>query len=92
MKSVKLETSPDFTCDFLILHLISFLRYRGEEVSPFKLKADNGDAKTQRQFDSNQSKEFTRCVVGKSKSKTAVFEYTDIDTETVITPEEYEKR
>lgn len=50
------------------------------------------DAETQRQFDSNQSKEFTRCVVGKSKSKTAVFEYTDIDTETVITPEEYEKR
>lgn len=50
------------------------------------------DAEAQRQFDSNQSKEFTRCVVGKSKSKTAAFEYADIDTETVITPEEYEKR
>ena len=50
------------------------------------------DAEIQREFDTNQSKEFTRCVVGKSKSKSAAFEYTYIDTESVVTPDEYEKR
>ena len=50
------------------------------------------DAEIQRQFDTNQSKEFTRCVVGKSKSRSAAFEYTDIDTESVVTADEYEKR
>ena len=50
------------------------------------------DAEIQRLYDANESKVFTRCVVGKSKTKTAAFEYTDIDTESIVTPDEYEKR
>ena len=49
-------------------------------------------AENQRQFDTTQCTNFTRCVVGKSRSKSAAFEYTDIDLESVISSEEYEKR
>jgi hypothetical protein len=50
------------------------------------------DAEAQRQFDTNQCQDFTRCIVGKCKSKSAAFEYTDIDMESIISSEEYEKR
>lgn len=50
------------------------------------------DAEVQRQFDTKQSTDFTRCIVGKCRNKTAAFEYTDIDTESTISHEEYEKR
>jgi hypothetical protein len=50
------------------------------------------DAEAQRQFDTNQCQDFTRCTVGKCKSKSAAFEYTDIDMESIISSEEYEKR
>jgi hypothetical protein len=50
------------------------------------------DAEAQRQFDTNQCQDFTRCTVGKCKNKSAAFEYTDIDMESIISSEEYEKR
>ena len=50
------------------------------------------DAEVQRQHDTKLSTDFTRCVVGKCRSKTAAFEYTDVDTEATVTHEEYEKR
>ena len=42
------------------------------------------DAEIQRHHDAKLCTDFTRCVVGKGKSKTVAFEYTDIDTESLI--------
>ena len=50
------------------------------------------DAEIQRHHDAKLCTDFTRCVVGKGKSKTVAFEYTDIDTESLISADEYEKR
>ena len=56
------------------------------------LKPMINDAEVQRQFDTKQSTDFTRCVVGKCRSKAAAFEYTDVDTDANVSHEEYEKR
>jgi hypothetical protein len=50
------------------------------------------DAEKQRQTDMKQTEDFTRCRVGKSRSRGATFEYTDIDTGMVVPSSEYEKR
>jgi hypothetical protein len=50
------------------------------------------DAEKQRQIDSKQCEDFTRCKVGKSKGRNSSFEYTDIDTEMLVATEEYEIR
>ena len=56
------------------------------------LKPMINDAEIQRHHDAKLCTDFTRCVVGKGKSKTVAFEYTDIDTESLISADEYEKR
>lgn len=50
------------------------------------------DAEKQRQADTKQTEDFTRCKVGKGRSRAAAFEYTDIDTGMVVPSSEYEKR
>jgi hypothetical protein len=50
------------------------------------------DAEKQRQADMKETEDFTRCRVGKGRGRGAAFEYTDIDTGSVVTSEEYERR
>ena len=51
------------------------------------------DAEKQRMLDVTECENFTRCRVNKAKqSRTGNYEYTDIDTELLVTTEEYERR
>lgn len=49
------------------------------------------EAEVQRNADVSACEAFTRCTCGKGRGKSS-FEYKDIDTGKVITPEEYEIR
>lgn len=51
-----------------------------------------GEAETQRRHDANEVETFTRCKVGKEKNKSSNYEYTDIDTKMIISPQEYKHR
>ena len=63
-----------------------------KKILLMSLKPMINDAEIQRHHDAKLCTDFTRCVVGKGKSKTVAFEYTDIDTESLISADEYEKR
>lgn len=51
-----------------------------------------GDAEHQRQRDVQACESFTRCRVGKGVGRYSSYEYTDLDTQTVVPVAEYERR
>lgn len=76
-------------------HLIYFESYKltdAKKALLLSLTPMISDADKQRQIDSKQCEDFTRCKVGKSKGRNSSFEYTDIDTDLIVATDEYEIR
>jgi len=51
-----------------------------------------GEVEAQRQSDVAACERFTRCKVGKGKSRWSSYEYYDVDANKIVTVEEYERR
>jgi hypothetical protein len=49
-------------------------------------------AEIQRKIDSDAVESFTRCKVGKASGRGSSYEYMDIDTKVVVSPDEYKRR